>query len=349
MEIRREGAGYRHLVRLSPYFTATYPLTGYLTATSGKKHFLNWVVFSEQRTNNGLSECSSGRLFHKSMRVGYGEYQYEVSADWMKTPAGWAFGWIPSVAVDSHDRVYVYSRSVHPMVVFDGEGNFLTSWGEDLLKDAHGIFIDGEDNIYCTERTTHCVHRFNCEGELMWTLGTPGVPRPPGVPFNMPTDLAIAPDGCFFVSDGYGNFKVHKFSPEGVLLLSWGEQGTGPGQFNLVHSVWVDSSYHVYICDRENNRVQIFDGDGHFIREWTGFLQPDKLWFNQQESVFMAEIGHRVSVLNCDGEILSQWGEAGERPHQFQSSPHGIWGDSQGNLYVSEVGSDGQLKKFLRV
>jgi DNA-binding beta-propeller fold protein YncE len=283
------------------------------------------------------------------MRVGTGDYQYEVITGWARLPAGWSFGWIPSVAVDSRDRVYVYSRSEHPMMVFDREGGFLTSWGDEVLKDAHGIFIDQDDNIYCTERLTHCVHKFTSEGELQWTLGSPGVPRPPGVPFNLPTDLAIAPDGCFFVSDGYGNFKVHKYSPQGVLLSNWGEPGSGPGQFNLVHSVWVDSDYQIYICDRENNRIQIFDGDGKFLREWPGFLQPDKLWFDRDETIYMAEIGHRVTILSREGKILSQWGEAGEQPHQFRSFPHGIWGDSRGDLYVSEVGSDAQLKKFVRV
>ncbi len=282
------------------------------------------------------------------MQLGDGEYQYEVIPDWAKLPRGWTFGWIPGVAVDSQDRVYVYSRSEHPMVVFDRHGNFLTSWGDDVLENAHGIFIDGDDNIYCTEWSSHCVHKFNSEGQLQWTLGTPGIPRPPGVPFNLPTDLAVAPDGCLFVSDGYGNSKVHKYSAEGVLLSSWGEPGSGPGQFNLVHSVWVDSDYQVYICDRENNRIQIFDGDGRFLKEWTGFLQPDKLWFDESETIFMAEIRHRVSILDRQGKVLSQWGEAGDQPHQFRSYPHGIWGDSRGDIYVSEVASDGQLKKFVR-
>ena len=282
------------------------------------------------------------------MPLGYGDYQYEAIADWAKLPEGWSLGWIPSVAVDSRDRVYVYSRSEHPMVVFDRDGTFLTSWGEDVLKDAHGIFVDADDNLYCTERNTHCVHKFNADGQLQWTLGSPGIPRPPGVPFHMPTDLAIAPDGCFFISDGYGNFKVHKYSPEGVLLLNWGEPGDRPGQFNLVHSVWVDSAYQVYICDRENNRIQIFDAEGSFVKQWPGFLRPDKLWFDADETIFMAEIGHRISVLNREGQILSQWGEAGEAPHQFRTYPHGIWGDRHGDLYVSEVGSDAQLKKFVR-
>lgn len=283
------------------------------------------------------------------MRVGTGDYQYEPQVDWAQLPAGWSFGWIPAVAVDRQDNVFVYSRSEHPLVVFDREGNFVTSWGEDILKDAHGIYIDTDENIYCTERQTHCVHKFNRDGQLQWTLGTPGVPRPPGVPFNLPTDLALAPDGCFFVSDGYGNFKVHKYSPEGELLKSWGEPGDGPGQFDLVHSVWVSSDYQVFICDRENNRVQIFDGEGRFLNQWPGFLRPETLWFDPNETIFMAEVGHRVSVLDRNGQVLSQWGEAGEAPHQFRSFPHGIWGDSRGDLYVCEVGSAGQLKKFVRV
>jgi hypothetical protein len=110
--------------------------------------------------------------------------------------------------------------------------------------------------------------------------------------------------------------------------------------------VWVDTQYNVYICDRENHRIQIFDGDGIFLRQWPGFLWPDKLWFDQHETIYLAEVEHRVSILNRDGEIISQWGEA---PHQFRSFPHGIWGDGQGDLYVSEVGSDRQLKKFIRV
>ncbi|HAA68833.1 MAG: hypothetical protein CMJ70_00510 [Planctomycetaceae bacterium] len=282
------------------------------------------------------------------MRVGQGEFQYKVIADWAQLPAGWTFGWIPAVAVDSQNRVYVYSRSDHPMMVFDHQGHFLTSWGDDILQDAHGIYIDQSDQIYCTERLTHCVHKFNTSGELQWTLGTPGVPRPPGVPFNKPTDLAVAPDGSLFVSDGYGNSKVHKFSPEGQLVKSWGEPGHGPGQFDLVHSVWVDSHSRVYVCDRENNRIQIFDTDGHYLTEWPGFLRPETLWFDRDETLYLAEVGHRISILNRDGDVLAQWGEAGTEPHQFVAYPHGIWGDRSGDLYVSEVGAAGQLKKFVR-
>ena len=283
------------------------------------------------------------------MRVGQGDYQYEPVRDWATLPSGWTFGWIPAIAVDSRDRVYVYSRSEHPMVVFDRDGNFLTSWGEDLLHHAHGLRIDAEDNLYCTEWKSHCVHKLTTDGELQWTLGTPGVPRPPGLPFNLPTNLAIAPDGCLFVSDGYGNAKVHKFSPDGVLLKSWGEPGTGPGKFDLVHDVWVDSEYLVYVCDRSNNRIQIFDGEGNYLREWSDPYGPDFVWFDSDETIFVAELRHRVSVLDRDGQVLSHWGEKGDGPGQFPGFPHAIWGDRRGDIYVGEVGVNAGLTKFVRV
>ena len=114
------------------------------------------------------------------------------------------------------------------MVVFDRDGNFIDSWGDDILKDAHGIFIDADDNIYCTERDTHVVRKFTTEGELLMTLGTPDEPGAEGEPFNKPTDLALGPDGEMFITDGYGNARVHKYSPDGELIKSWGQPGTGP-------------------------------------------------------------------------------------------------------------------------
>ncbi len=286
------------------------------------------------------------------MAFGTGKYTYEVAEGWGQLPAGWTWGWIPAVACDSQDRVYVYSRSEHPLVIFDRDGNFLDSWGEDILQDAHGIFIDDEDNVYCTERNTHCVYKFNPQGELVLTLGTPDQPGAnDGDPFNLPTDLAVASTGELFVSDGYGNARVHKFSPEGELLLSWGEWGDGPGQFALSHCVRIDKADRVWVCDRTNDRIQIFDTDGNYLTEWTGLLKPDTIYFDLREDVvYVAELTHQVSIYSLDGELLSQWGGArpSEKPGEFLACPHGIWADSRGDLYVGQVQADGQLQKFIR-
>ncbi|MFQ6039855.1 MAG: peptidyl-alpha-hydroxyglycine alpha-amidating lyase family protein [Candidatus Poribacteria bacterium] len=284
------------------------------------------------------------------MTYGSGKYKYEVQEGWGKLPEGWTFGWIPAVAVDSEDRVYVYSRSERPMVVFDASGNFITSWGEDILKDAHGIFIDAEDNIYCAERNTHVVRKFTKDGELLMTLGTPDEPGAEGKPFNLPTDIALGPDGEIFISDGYGNVRVHKYSPDGEFIMSFGTSGDGPGEFNLPHSVWVDSRNRVMVADRQNNRIQLFTLSGEYISEWGGFRHPDDIFIDEDDIVYVAELDQRVTILTLDGEVLSQWGSerGSEIPGEFFACPHGIWTDSHGDLYVGEVQADNRLQKFIK-
>lgn len=284
------------------------------------------------------------------MVFGQGTHQYTVEENWWTLPDGWEFGWIPAVAVDSQDRVYVYSRSEHPMVVFDRDGNFLTSWGDDILKDAHGIFIDADDNIYCVERETHVMHKFTTDGELLMTLGTMDTPGPEGEPFNLPTDFALGPDGEMFISDGYGNARIHKYSPDGELIKSWGKPGTGPGEFDLPHCVRVDPRNRVMVADRENNRIQFFTLDGEYIEEWGDLLQPDTIFIDDDNLVYIAELEQRISIMTLDGEVVSQWSsERGSTvPGEFLACPHGIWLDSHGDMYVGEVQADARLQKYIR-
>ena len=284
------------------------------------------------------------------MVFGQGTHQYTVQEDWWTLPEGWEFGWIPAVAVDSQDRVYVYSRSEHPMVIFDRDGNFIDAWGDDILKDAHGIFIDADDNIYCTERDTHVMRKFTTDGELLMTLGTPDEPGAEGEPFNKPTDFALGPDGEMYISDGYGNARVHKYSPDGELIKSWGQPGTGPGEFDLPHCVRVDPRNRLMVADRENNRIQFFTLDGEYIEEWGDLLQPDTIYIDDDDLVYIAELGQRISIMTLDGEVISQWGsERGSTvPGEFLACPHGIWLDSHGDIYVGEVQADARLQKFIR-
>ncbi len=283
------------------------------------------------------------------MIVGADSFTYEVHQDWFSLPEGWSLGWIPAVAVDSQDRVYVYSRSERPMVVFDREGNFLSSWGEDVLKDAHGIFIDDRDQIYCVERETHCVRKFAGDGQLLMTLGTPDQAGEEGQPFNLPTDLALDSRGDIYISDGYGNTRLHKYTAAGEWIKSWGHPGRGPGEFALPHCVRVDRHDRVLVADRANNRIQFFDPDGNYMMEWDGFNHPDTIFIDEDDIVYVAELDQRVSILTLEGERLTEWGrgvrldEVGE----FLGCPHGIWADSHGDLYVGEVQTDGRLQKFV--
>ena len=286
------------------------------------------------------------------MTFGSGKYTYEYAEGWGKLPSGWEWGWIPAIACDSKDNVYVYSRSAHPLVIFDRHGNFLDSWGEDVLEDAHGIYIDADDNVYCTERETHCIRKFNARGELVMTIGTPHQQGAnDGDPFRLPTDLAIASNGDLFISDGYGNARVHKYTADGQHLLSWGEWGTGPSQFELSHCVRIKND-EVWICDRTNNRIQIFDLNGAFLSEWPGLKHPDTIYFDPNDDVvYIAELDQQVSIYTTDRQLLAQWGGGvkSNKPGEFTACPHGIWADSRGDLYVGEVQDEGRLHKYVRV
>ena len=285
------------------------------------------------------------------MIVGTGDFTYEVAEGWGSLPDGWKLGWIAAVAVDSKDRVYLYNRSEHPLVVLDRDGNFSATLAEDILLDAHGILIDGQDQIFCVERETHCMRKFNPEGELLMTLGSPGEQGEEGEPFRLPTDIAFDSKGDIYISDGYDNARVHKFTAEGERIKSWGTPGTGPGEFDLVHCVRVDRNDRVMVCDRSNNRIQIFDTEGEFLTEWGDLNHPDTIHIDESDIVYVAEMDQRVSILSLEGELLCRWGK-GERvdrqPGEFRGCPHGIWTDSYGDLYVSEVQADQSIQKFIR-
>ena len=199
--------------------------------------------------------------------VGSGDHRYEVIENWAKLPDGWHSSEVAAVGVDSKDRVYCFNRGEHPMMVFDREGNFLRSWGEGLSARARRAHR-ADDMIYCTDDGDHMVRKCTAEGKVLLEIGVPGQATPymSGKPFNRCTHTALSPRGDIYVSDGYGNARVHKYSPDGKLIKSWGEPGTDPGQFNIVHNIVADADGWVYVADRENHRVQVFDGKANTRR-----------------------------------------------------------------------------------
>ena len=192
--------------------------------------------------------------------IGQGNFKYQVAEGWGKLPAGWKFGDVAAVGIDSKDRVYAFNRGEHPMVVFDRDGNFLNSWGEGVFKRAHGVQMGPDDTIYLTDDGDHTVRKCTLDGKILLEIGLPGQASPymSGQPFNRCTHTALSPEGDIYVSDGYGNSRVHKYSPDGKLLFSWGSPGTDPGQFNIAHNILCDTNGLVYVADRENHRIQIF-------------------------------------------------------------------------------------------
>lgn len=281
------------------------------------------------------------------MRVGADHYIYEVVEGWGYSEGSQLNGMITGVHVDSRDRVYAFRRRPSPAVlVYNHEGHFITAWGEGIFSEPHAIWVDAKDHVYCTDREDHTVRQFTAEGKLLMTLGTPHQPGAPGIPFNQPTKAVVAPSGEVFVADGYGQCRIHRFSPDGKLLLSWGEPGQGPGQFNLPHSLVVDQQNRVIVVDRENHRIQLFDLNGNFLSMWTGLKQPMDISIASDNTIFIAEADQRISIFSPTGELLARWGEKGDAPGRFISFLHSICLDSQGNLYIAD---ERRLQKFVRV
>ena len=289
-----------------------------------------------------------------TVQVGSGRFTYEVNVAWAKLPPEYSWREAVAVAVGPNGEVYVFCRGDHPMIVFDGEGNFLRSWGEEVFTRAHGVTVAPDGTLYCTDDMAHVVRHCTPEGRVLATFGNPGEPAEPhsGVPFNRPTDVAIDPKtGDLYISDGYANSSVHKYSPDGRLLFSWGSPGTDPGQFNIVHNIATDKNGYVYVADRENHRVQIFDSSGGFETQWVNMHRPCAIHVSEDQNVYVGElgwgmpvnrnvpnIGPRVSVYDTGGELLARIGHLGfgQEAGQF-TAPHGLSTDSKGNLYVGEV------------
>ena len=297
--------------------------------------------------------------------VGTGKFTYEVKEDWARLPEGWAMP-AAAVAVDSRDRVFCFNRDPdHPIVVFDREGGYLNSWGGGLISFAHAILLDRDDNVWLVDRNIGQVFKYTDEGQHLMTIGAKGYRSDTGAdpadfstnahkdvvrggePFNLPAGIALNPAGEIFISDGYANCRVHKFSPDGKLLLSWGEPGNGPGQFNLPHGVWIDKHGRVLVADRENDRVQVFTQDGEYISTWPSELVGAAVIYVDDEDIaYVPEHnGGTFSVLTLEGERLARWGS------EINRSCHGVALDSHKDIYVvqpGEWGRDRRVVKFIR-
>jgi sugar lactone lactonase YvrE len=292
--------------------------------------------------------------------------------DWAQLPEGWSFCDVPGVAVGPDDRVYLFNRgncprsSDHPVIVLDSDGTFVRSFGDGSFTMPHAIAFGVDGLLYCVDTGGHQVRVFTPEGELVRTIAGPASPSDTGYttdyrtivrgagPFNAPTKMVTAASGDLFASDGYGNARVHQFSPQGELKASWGGPGAGHTEFNIPHSVLVLPDERVLVCDRENERIQVFDLDGKYLDEWTDLARPDDVCVDDAGNVYVAELGERaalfpfmprpygqdrvarVSVLDLSGKVQMRWGDDPSSPVSFVA-PHGIATDSRGNVYVGEV------------
>ena len=293
-----------------------------------------------------------------SIVVGKGKFRYEALDSWPNIPKGIQLIETPGNGVNSHDDIYIFSRNTeHPIMVFDRLGNFQKSFGKGIFSDrTHGMLIGPDDSIFCVDDGIHTITKFSSEGKVVMTIGKPGVhsKKWSGKPFNRPTHAAVSKNtGDIFISDGYGNFSVHKYSGNGDYIKSWGEPGIDAGQFLRPHNIAVDESDRVIVADREAHRVQIFDSEGNLLDMWNNIYMPNGLTIGPDKNIYIGELcgesptdsnpippglGHRVSILSPDGKLLARFGhpEEGEEPGKF-IAPHGIGVDSMGDIYIGEV------------
>ncbi len=287
--------------------------------------------------------------------VGEGKFRYEVIEGWAKLPPEWHLGDVAAVATDREDNVYLFTRGDHPIIVLNSAGDVLRTWGHGVFNNPHGLHLGHDGCLYCTDDGDHTVRKCSLTGEVLLIIGLAGQPAPfmSGTPFHRCTHTALAPNGDIFVSDGYGNACIHKFDPAGRHLKTWGECGTLPGQFYIPHNLLCDEQGWVYVADRENHRVQVFDGEGRFETQWTGLHRPCALcgMHGQQSLMYVGEagpalgltlnypnLGPRLSVVGTNGAILARIDRGPAAVGAF-IAPHGMAVDSRGDLYIGEVSS----------
>jgi hypothetical protein len=293
---------------------------------------------------------------------------YEVDPQWPQRPDNVAWGHVPGVAVDSKDQVWVYTRAKPPVQIYTSSGKFVRAWGDEEIKTAHHIKFDRQGNVWLADIGHHVVMQFTPEGKVLKTLGTKGQPGCDETHLNQPTDMAIGPTGEVFVSDGYGNNRIVHFDANGKYVNAWGKLGTGPGEFSLPHAIAIDSSGRLYVADRNNVRVQVFDTKGKFLSEWRDVITPWGFWVTKSDEIWVcgsSPMQWRSSdeVLGCPpkdqvfmrfdstGKMLQLWTvpkatDGAEQPGEC-NWVHCVAFDSQGNLYAGDIIGK-RAQKFVR-
>jgi DNA-binding beta-propeller fold protein YncE len=263
------------------------------------------------------------------------QLNYEAVPDFFQLPAGEHFVEVAGVAVNSKGHIYVFHRGKHPLMEFDANGKYLRSIADDLFVSAHTVRLDTEDNIWTTDVGSHVVLKLSPDGHVLLSLGRMRTPGDDVLHFNQPTDVAFDREGNIYVADGEGNSRVLKFNKFGNPLLGWGMKGDGPGQFNLPHSIAIDGDL-VYVGDRENARIQIFDLNGRYLREWK-LGHPFGLFITPDHFIYMSDaIAGRILKISRDGKVVGALdGPPPDKGRHFD--PHSIAVGKDNSIFTAEV------------
>ena len=288
--------------------------------------------------------------------------RYAVVHGWPELPVGRTLGQATGVGVDSHNHVFVFHRAgrewsdpfpadpieTPAVMVFDGDTDkMLAEWGSNMFVMPHGLSVDAENNVWMTDVGRHQVFKFSHDGDLLLTLGENRVAGADSEHFNLPTDVAVLSDGSFYVSDGYANTRVVKFSPQGQFQFQWGEAGSSEGRFDLPHGIAVDGESRVYVADCSNARVQVFDREGSFLAQWksTEIGRPYAVAIGPDEKAYIVDGGDqppgppdrsRAMRMSLNGDVETTFGRYGNYDGQFQLG-HDIAVAADGAVYVVDA------------
>lgn len=293
---------------------------------------------------------------------------YEVDPDWPARPIEHQWGDVPGLTIDGAGRIWSFNRSKVPVQVFAPDGRLVDAWGQGVFKTPHGVRADPKGDVWFTDISNHVVQKFTPKGKLLMTLGTLGVPGEDGHHFNRPTDIVVAPRGDLFISDGYTNNRIAHFDAAGRFVKAWGKLGVEPGEFSLPHAIAMDSHGRLYVCDRNNARVQVFEQSSEFIAEWRNLMVPWGIWITPKDEVYLCgsspmrwpkEGGFGtppkdqvVMKLDTAGRVQELWtfpmGQTGKEQPGELNWLHGIAVDASGNLYLSDI-KGRRIQKFVRL
>ncbi len=302
--------------------------------------------------------------------------KYQLAKNWPQLPAGFKLGNPTGIDIDTNKNIFIFHRAYRTwpllkpvpesfitdktILMLDRQsGKILNSWGSNLFIMPHGLTVDKNNNVWVTDVGLHQVFKFSHEGKLLMKLGEAKVAGDDTAHFNHPTDVAVADDGSFYVSDGYGNSRIVKFSSSGQYLFAWGKKGDRPGEFNIPHGICLDDKGNIYVADRENSRVQVFDSTGKFINQWVNksFGNICSVTFDKVKntvvavddvtSFYLKHKGSDIIFFDSAGNVLSQFGRSG-----LYDGPvcwyHDVVTDKEENIYVADILGN-TIQKFKKI
>jgi peptidylamidoglycolate lyase len=298
---------------------------------------------------------------------------YHVVHGWPALAEGYVLGQVSGVALDAHGDVLVFHRADHPWLAAPdtvlitqptilrldaATGVIKEALGAGLFIVPHGLRVDAKGHLWVTDVGLQQVFELDATGKILRSFGTAGVAGTDATHFDQPTDVAVAPDGTLYISDGYGNSRVVELSASGAFVKEWGTFGTGPGQFDTPHSIALDDAGRVYVADRGNARIQRFDRDGKFLDEWHGqeLGRPWAVTVAADGSVFVVDGGDqnptppdhsRLLRLDQSGKVLESWGSFGNYDGQLYWG-HALAVSPGGDVFVGDVHYGMRVQKFVR-